>query len=144
MAKVIIKKYPNRRLYNTQISSYISLNDLLELIKDGIDFQVIDSKNDSDITKSTLIQIIIEQESKSYNLMPTHLLKQIIGFHDSNQKSIFTNYHENLMKCFNQHQETTGSSINIFNELNQNNMKFFEDSIKMFYNSIKMEGKPNE
>ena len=81
MSSIIIKKYPNRRLYNTQISSYIALSDLLEMVRKAIEFKVLDSKTKEDITNTILIQIIFDQEQKNYSLLPSTVLKHIINFY---------------------------------------------------------------
>src|ERR1700719_5210322 len=78
---VVVKKYANRRLYNTATSSYVTLEDLAKMIKDGGDFIVHDAKTNEDITRSVLSQIIVEQEQKGQNLLPISFLRQLIGFY---------------------------------------------------------------
>src|SRR5438067_2437426 len=78
---VIVKKYANRRLYNTATSSYVTLEDLAVMIKEGGDFVVYDAKSGDDITRSVLTQIIVEQEQKGHNLLPISFLRQLIGFY---------------------------------------------------------------
>ncbi len=90
MNKIIIRKYPNRRLYNTQISSYIALNDLFQMVKQGVDFIVVDSKTEEDITRNILTQIIFEQETKGYNLLPLSFLRQIINCYQNQQANNVT------------------------------------------------------
>ena len=123
LSSIIIKKYPNRRLYNTQISSYISLADLFELIKQGVDFTVIDSKSKEDLTRTILIQIIFEQEAKGYNLLPISFLKQVINCYQ-------TPYNAALEK-----------PIKIFEEFSRNNAEMIENSFNLFYKSFNLEKK---
>lgn len=149
MAKVIIKKYPNRRLYNTQISSYISTSDLLELIKKNIDFQVIECKTNEDITKSILIQLILEQETKSYHLIPNEILKQMIIFLGNNHGAVFLNLLNSYVSNFSQQntkndQFSTNSSFKIIDEIRANNMKIVDEGLKIFFNSFQMGDKTNE
>jgi polyhydroxyalkanoate synthesis repressor PhaR len=80
--KIVIKKYPNRRLYNTVTSQYITLEDIFSLIKNGDTVKVIDSKTSEDITRATLTQIILEQEIKGIPLLPTEFLEMIIKLYD--------------------------------------------------------------
>src|SRR5580704_8359071 len=78
---VVVKKYANRRLYNTESSSYITLENLAEMVRQGRDFVVYDAKTGEDITRGVLTQIIVEQEGKGQNLLPITFLRQIIGFY---------------------------------------------------------------
>lgn len=149
MAKVIIKKYPNRRLYNTQISSYISTNDLLELIKKNVDFKVIECKTNEDITKSILIQLILEQETKSYHLIPNEILKQMIILFGNNHGAVFLNFLNTYIGNFSQQntkekQFSANSSFKIIDEISATNMKIVDEGIKLFFNSFKMGDKTNE
>jgi polyhydroxyalkanoate synthesis repressor PhaR len=77
---ITIKKYANRRLYNTATSSYVTLDHLCQMVKDDVDFAVYDAKTGEDITRSVLTQIIVEEESKGDNLLPIGFLRQLIGF----------------------------------------------------------------
>ena len=81
-----IKKYSNRRLYNTETSAYITLDDIVALIKKEVDFKVVDVDTHSDITPSILTQIILEKENAGVNLIPAHILKQIILFNENKKK----------------------------------------------------------
>lgn len=78
-----IKKYSNRRLYNTETSAYITLDDIVTLIKKELDFKVVDVDTQTDITSSILTQIILEKENAGINLIPSHILKQIILFNEN-------------------------------------------------------------
>ena len=102
----IIKKYANRRLYNTQTSTYITLEDLYQMVKDGQDFEVVDAKTGDDITHATLIQIIFEGESNKEALMPVGFLRQLIRFYDDSLQHVLPDYLENSMDAFTANQDT--------------------------------------
>lgn len=91
---IVIKKYANRRLYNTDSSSYVTLEDLADMVKANRDFVVQDAKSGDDITRSVLTQIIFEQEAKGENLLPIGFLRQLIGFYDTNMKNLVPSYLE--------------------------------------------------
>ena len=92
---VVVKKYANRRLYNTATSSYVTLEDLAKMIKDGGDFIVHDAKTGEDITRSVLTQIIVEQEQKGgQNLLPTSFLRQLISFYGDSMQFLVPGYLE--------------------------------------------------
>jgi polyhydroxyalkanoate synthesis repressor PhaR len=103
---VIIKKYNNRRLYNTKTSIYINLQEIFDMIRNQVDFVVIDSKNDEDLTHSTIVQIILDQESKGYNLLPTEFLKQIILCYNIKTNNVMQEFLRNVMSMFNQYKES--------------------------------------
>ncbi len=148
----VIKKYANRRLYDTGRSSYVTLDDLCEMVKDGIDFVVYDAKSGDDITRSVLTQIIVEQESKGENLLPTGFLKNLIGFYGDNIQSVVPNYLEQTLDAFVKNQEQMREQINKsfegmnpmqnmftpmnnapnFEEMSRKNMEMFEQTMKMF------------
>src|ERR1700760_2091221 len=91
---VVDKKYATRRLYNTATSSYVTLDDLAKMIKEGGDFVAHDAKTGEDITRSVLTQIIVEQEQKGQNLLPISFLRQIIGFYGNNMEWLLPRYLE--------------------------------------------------
>lgn len=148
----IIKKYANRRLYDTGRSSYVTLDDLCEMVKDGIDFVVIDAKGGDDITRSVLTQIIVDQESKGENLLPTGFLKNLIGFYGDSIQGVVPNYLEQTLEAFVKNQEQMREQINKsfegmnsmqgmftqmpgaqnLEEMNRKNMEMFEKTMKMF------------
>ena len=84
---ITIKKYANRRLYNTQSSSYVTLDDLATMVKDEQDFVVYDAKSGDDITRSVLTQIIVEEESKGQHLLPIGFLRQLIAYYGDSLES---------------------------------------------------------
>ena len=97
---VVVKKYANRRLYNTASSSYVTLEHLSEMVKQGVDFVVYDAKTNDDITRTVLTQIIFEEESKGRHLLPTSFLRQIIGFYGDSMQSLVPRYLESVMGAF--------------------------------------------
>lgn len=103
---VVVKKYANRRLYNTEASSYVTLDDLAKMVRDGRDFVVYDAKTGDDITRSVLTQIIVEEESKGgQNLLPTNFLRQLIGYYGDNLQGLVPRYLEFAMASFGRQQE---------------------------------------
>ena len=95
---VVVKKYANRRLYNTESSSYITLDNLADMIRQGRDFVVYDAKTGEDITRGVLTQIIVEQESKGRALLPTAFLRQLIGFYGDQMQSMVPRFLEQAMQ----------------------------------------------
>ena len=139
---VIIKKYANRRLYNTASSSYVTLDYLSNMVREGIDFVVYDAKTDKDITRTVLAQIIFEQESKGENLLPVSFLRQLIGFYGDTLQSALPRYLEFSMERFARDQEKMRSYVvdamhsqarfNPFEEMARQNVAMFERMFQMF------------
>src|SRR5579862_9807745 len=102
--RVVIKKYANRRLYNTASSSYVTLEHLSEMVKKGVDFVVYDAKTNEDITRSVLTQIIFEEESRGQNLLPIQFLRQLIRFYGDSMQSILPTYLEMSLDAFTRQQ----------------------------------------
>src|ERR1700740_2697156 len=102
---VVVKKYANRRLYNTATSSYVTLDDLARMIKDGGDFVAYDAKTGEDITRSVLTQIIVEQEQKGQNLLPISFLRQLISLYGDSMQWLVPRYLEHAMETFARNQE---------------------------------------
>ena len=138
----IIKKYANRRLYNTQTSCYVTLEDLCDLIKRGEDFVVKDAKSEADLTRSVLTQIIFEQEAKGYNVLPMSFLKGIIRFYDNPMSEVVSNYLEMAMDNFTQNQEQwqnqkdakweSYTPLGMFGQMTKNNAELFQQAMGMF------------
>src|ERR1700709_1111083 len=97
---VVVKKYANRRLYNTESSSYITLDNLAEMVRLGRDFVVYDAKSGDDITRSVLTQIIVEEEGKGQNLLPTNFLRQLIGLYGGPMPGLVPKYLEPALTHF--------------------------------------------
>jgi polyhydroxyalkanoate synthesis repressor PhaR len=142
-APITIKKYANRRLYNTATSSYVTLDHLCQMVKDDIDFVVFDAKSGEDITRSVLTQIIVEEEGKGgQNLLPINFLRQLISFYGDNLQFLLPRYLEQSMESFalNQEQmrkylqESFGGMFpfNRFEELGKQNMAFLEQAMRMW------------
>ncbi len=102
---IVVKKYANRRLYNTESSSYITLDTLAEMVREGRDFVVYDAKTGDDITRSVLTQIIVEEESKGRAMLPTGFLRQLIGFYGNSMQGLVPNYLEQAMASFASQQD---------------------------------------
>ena len=137
---VVVKKYANRRLYNTATSSYVTLDDLAKMIKEGGDFVAHDAKTGEDITRSVLTQIIVEQEQKGQNLLPTSFLRQLIGFYGDSMQFLVPGYLEQAMIAFARNQEQMRKSLQAtfgifpfgqFEEMGKQNIALFERALKM-------------
>jgi polyhydroxyalkanoate synthesis repressor PhaR len=139
---IVIKKYANRRLYNTATSSYVTLDHLAQMVKDNVEFAVYDAKSGEDITRSVLTQIIVEEESKGQNLLPLNFLRQLISFYGDNLQFLVPRYLEHTMEYFAKNQEqmrnymrdTFGGMFPFgrFDEIGKQNLAFFERAMKMF------------
>ncbi|HZU62268.1 MAG TPA: polyhydroxyalkanoate synthesis repressor PhaR [Novosphingobium sp.] len=101
---VIIKKYANRRLYNTQSSSYITLDHLARMTREGIDFRVLDAKTGTDITHQILTQIIMEEEASGEQMLPVNFLRQLIGMYGNSMQGLIPHYLEASMEQFRANQ----------------------------------------
>src|SRR5499427_5082954 len=137
---VVVKKYANRRLYNTATSSYVTLDDLARMIKDGGDFVAYDAKTGEDITRSVLTQMIVEQEQKGQNLLPTSFLRQLIGFYGDSVQFLVPGYLEQAMISFARNQEQMRKNLQAtfgifpfgqFEEMGKQNIALFERALKM-------------
>ncbi len=137
---VVVKKYANRRLYNTATSSYVTLDDLAKLIKEGGDFVAHDAKTGEDITRSVLTQIIVEQEQKGQNLLPISFLRQLIGFYGDSMQFLVPGYLEQAMVAFGRNQEQMRKSLQAtfgifpfgqFEEMGKQNMALFQRALNM-------------
>ncbi|MGH6719091.1 MAG: polyhydroxyalkanoate synthesis repressor PhaR [Alphaproteobacteria bacterium] len=109
--RIVIKKYANRRLYNTATSSYVTLDHLARMVKDGIDFVVFDAKSGEDITHAVLTQIILEEETKGPSLLPIGFLRQLISYYGDNLQSFVPRYLELSMSAFTHNQEQFRSMV---------------------------------
>jgi len=137
---IVVKKYANRRLYNTATSSYVTLEDLAKLIKDGGNFVVQDAKTGEDITRSVLTQIIVEQEQKGQNLLPINFLRQLIGFYGDSMQFLVPGYLEQAMGSFARNQEQMRDNLRTtfgmfpfgqFEEMSKQNLAMFERAMRM-------------
>jgi len=137
---VIIKKYANRRLYNTQTSSYVTLDHLCEMVKAGTEFEVHDARTGEDITRSVLTQIIFEEEAKGQSLLPIHFLRQLIQLYGNSMQAFVPGYLDLSMQNFTKNQEAMRSRIaeafgggnQALESLTRQNLAMFERAVKMF------------
>ena len=140
--RVVIKKYANRRLYNTATSTYVTLDNLATMVREGVDFVVYDAKTNEDITRSVLAQIIFEEESKGESLLPIQFLRQLIGFYGDSMQAVLPSYLEMSLDSFTRQQEQFRSQMaqtfgaapgaNLFDEQVRQNIAMFERAMKMF------------
>jgi polyhydroxyalkanoate synthesis repressor PhaR len=145
--QVKIKKYANRRLYNTATSSYVTLDHLCQMVKQGTDFVVHDAKTGEDITRSVLTQIIVEEEGKSgQNMLPVSFLRQLISFYGDNLQALVPRYLENSMAAFARNQEQMRAamqqafggmfpfpnSMGAMEEMGKQNLAMFQNAMKMW------------
>jgi polyhydroxyalkanoate synthesis repressor PhaR len=138
---VVIKKYANRRLYNTATSAYVTLDDLAGMVKSGTNFVVYDAKSGDDITRSVLTQIIFEEESKGENLLPINFLRQLIGLYGHNMQTFVPSYLEFSLDALVREQEKLSrqlvesfgaSPFRGLDEQARHNVALFQQAMKMF------------
>lgn len=142
-AEIVIKKYANRRLYDTSTSQYVTLDHLRDLVKKGVNFQVIDAKSGDDLTHGVLAQIIFEEESRGVNLLPVDFLRQLIGFYGDSLQTVVPGYLQMSMNNFTQQQEEYRSKVGeammspqatmaLIEEQTRRNMEAFGKTMRMF------------
>lgn len=137
---VVIKKYANRRLYNTAASTYVTLDNLSEMVREGVDFIVLDAKSGEDITRSVLTQIIFEQESKGQSMLPVQFLRRLIRFYGDQMQGFLPPYLEMSMESFSKAQEKMRENMSrafgattpmaAFEEQAQRNMTMFQQALQ--------------
>jgi len=141
MTPVVVKKYANRRLYNTESSTYITLDSLAEMVREGRDFVVYDAKSGEDITRSVLTQIIVEEEGKGSAMLPTGFLRQLIGFYGNSLQGLVPGYLEQAMQSFAGQQEQMRTAMqstmgNFFpfnvEDVSRQNLAMMETAMSMF------------
>ncbi len=138
--KVVIQKYANRRLYNKATSTYITLDDLAGMVREGVDFVVYDAKTGEDITRKVLTQIIFEEESRGQNLLPIQFLRQLIRFYGDQMQAFLPSYLELSLDSFIRQQERlrtqfaamTPSGVGAYDEQIRQNLALFDRAMKMF------------
>ncbi len=108
----IIKKYPNRRLYDTEISSYITLNDIKELVMSYCEFKVIDAKTKADLTRCTLMQIIAEEETNGQPIMSSEILKEFVRFYGDSMQAMMSRFLEHSVRLFMERRVSLKSPLN--------------------------------
>ena len=144
---VVIKKYANRRLYNTSTSTYVTLEDLAKMVREGVDFVVFDAKTNEELTRQILTQIIFEEESRGQALLPVQFLRQLIGFYGGQMEGVLPSYLEMSLENFSRQQEqfrdqmtkvlganpATGlMGAGLMEAAAKQNMAMFQNAMKMF------------
>ena len=135
----LLKKYPNRRLYDTERSRYVTLEDVRALVTAGTDIKVVDAETDEDITRSVLIQIITEQESGTGATFTTDMLARLIRLSQDTAQESFTRYLDQSLRLFVEQQQLVRTQMqqafdpNAMTELAQRNLAFWQDLQKSFF-----------
>jgi len=150
---VIVKKYANRRLYNTESSSYITLDNLADMVREDRDFVVYDAKSGEDITRGVLTQIIVEEEGKGKAMLPTTFLRQLIGFYGNNMQSVVPRYLDQAMSSFARQQESFREAMQKtmgpflppgMGDVGRKNLEMMERAMTLFTPFYPAEPKPGE
>jgi polyhydroxyalkanoate synthesis repressor PhaR len=140
-APTVIKKYANRRLYHTGTSTYVTLDDLARMVKDGEDFVVTDAKTGEDITRAVLGQIIFEQENRGQHLLPIAFLRQLIRFYGDQMQTLLPTYLESALATFTRNQDQLreqmarafkGDAVGMLEEQTRRNMEMFSEAMRMW------------
>ncbi len=131
--KVTIKKYANRRLYDTESSSYITLDRLAAMIREGRDFEVVDAKTGEDITHNVLTQIIVDEESRGSTMLPVNFLRQLIGLYGGQMQGAVPSYLDAAMDAFQTNQKAMAGAFapTMFADLAKRNMAMFEEAAQV-------------
>jgi len=139
---VVIKKYANRRLYNTWTSAYVTLEDLAKMVREGTEFVVFDAKTNEELTRQILTQIIFEEESRGEALLPVQFLRQLIGFYGGQMQGVLPSYLEMSLESFSRQQEQYRAQVaktfggapvgTLMEEAVKQNMAMFQNAMKMF------------
>ena len=146
----IIKKYPNRRVYDTQKSKYIKIEDIRSMVIEGINFKVLDNKTKEDVTRSVLLQIIIEQESETNPLFTSDNLKHFIKYYGQNQNDQFSEYMNQSLAFFHQQQEQFNLSmqelinnnpVNVFSDISKKNAEIWREIQSSFFSQMSKDSK---
>ena len=132
--KVTIKKYANRRLYDTEGSSYITLDKLAAMIREGRDFEVVDAKSGEDITHQILTQIIVDEEARGTTMLPANFLRQLIGMYGGQSEGLVSPFLDSAMEAFKKNQETVAGAFSstMFADLAKRNMAMFGGAAQAF------------
>jgi polyhydroxyalkanoate synthesis repressor PhaR len=139
---VVIKKYANRRLYNTETSSYITLDLLSQMTREGREFVVVDAKSGEDITHNVLTQIIMEEEQRGKNMLPVNFLRQLIAMYGDSMQSMVPQYLEASMDAFRKNQQQFQEAMKgafgggPLAEIAKRNMQMFEAAASAFGTNV--------
>jgi polyhydroxyalkanoate synthesis repressor PhaR len=144
--KVTIKKYANRRLYDTESSTYITLDRLAQMVREGEEFEVVDAKTGEDITRHVLTQIIVDEEARGSTMLPLNFLKQLIGLYGNSMQNFVPQYLEAAMDAFQRNQSAVKDAFtgNVFADLAKRNMAMFEDASRAFTGAAGKSGPKTE
>ena len=136
---VTIKKYANRRLYDTESSAYITLDRLAQMVREGREFEVVDAKTGEDITRQVLTQIIVDEEARGATMLPLSFLKQLIGLYGNSMQSFVPSYLEAAMDAFQRNQSNVRDAFgsNMLADIAKRNMAMFEDASRAFAGKAK-------
>jgi polyhydroxyalkanoate synthesis repressor PhaR len=142
-SKVTIKKYANRRLYDTESSTYITLDRLAQMVREGREFEVVDAKTGEDITRQVLTQIIVDEEARGSTMLPINFLKQLIGLYGNSMQNFVPSYLEAAMDAFQRNQSSVRDAFgaNMFADMAKRNMAMFEDASRAFSGKGKADAK---
>ena len=142
--KVTIKKYANRRLYDTESSTYITLDRLAQMVREGREFHVVDAKSGDDITRQVLTQIIVEEEARGATMLPLNFLKQLIGLYGNSMQTFVPQYLEAAMDAFQRNQSAAREAFggNVFADIAKRNMALFGGAATAFTGKGGAEAKP--
>ena len=132
--KVTIKKYANRRLYDTESSTYITLDRLAEMVREGREFEVVDAKSGEDITRQVLTQIIVDEEARGSTMLPVNFLKQLIGLYGNSMQGMVPQYLEAAMDAFQRNQSAMQDAFGgkMLADLAKKNMEMFQGASRAF------------
>ncbi|HEX6660991.1 MAG TPA: polyhydroxyalkanoate synthesis repressor PhaR [Sphingomicrobium sp.] len=142
-----IKKYANRRLYDTESSTYITLDRLAQMVREGREFEVVDAKSGEDITRQVLTQIIVDEEARGgETMLPLNFLKQLIGLYGNSMQNFVPQYLEAAMDAFHRNQTAVRDAFggNVFADIAKRNMAMFEEAAQSFTGKGKPESKSKE
>ncbi|HVM21746.1 MAG TPA: polyhydroxyalkanoate synthesis repressor PhaR [Sphingomicrobium sp.] len=133
--KVTIKKYANRRLYDTESSAYITLDRLAQMVREGREFEVVDAKTGEDITRQVLTQIIVEEEARGgATMLPSSFLRQLIGLYGNSMQNFVPQYLEAAMEAFQRNQSAVRDAFggNVLADIAKRNMAMFDEAAQAF------------
>ena len=137
--KATIKKYANRRLYDTESSAYITLDRLAEMVREGREFEVVDAKTGEDITRQVLTQIIVDEEARGSTMLPVNFLRQLIGLYGNSMQGMVPQYLEAAMDAFQRNQAVMRDAFggNVLADLAKRNMALFGEASRAFTPKMK-------
>jgi polyhydroxyalkanoate synthesis repressor PhaR len=145
--KVTIKKYANRRLYDTESSTYITLDRLAQMVREGREFEVVDAKTGDDITRQVLTQIIVDEEARGgATMLPINFLKQLIGLYGNSMQNFVPSYLEAAMDAFQRNQSAVKDAFsgNVFADLAKRNLAMFENAAQALTGKAKGKSEPSQ